>query len=133
MCGVRACAQFAGDGMLLPARAIRAAHGTVVFASSLRCWSSIGAKRVVTDARFPLENSMTCTKHSYARIFDAGRALLVITEQPRPGREECGVYRCPHCHALHLTSDRASANNKWTKRALAAASPTRRKAQQASD
>jgi hypothetical protein len=61
-----------------------------------------------------------CTKISYATQYLAARALVKIqkTQAGRP-KQVCAVYPCATHHAWHLTSDRKSASNEWTRKALA--------------
>ena len=56
----------------------------------------------------------TCHKISFT-LRAAKRALIKIWASNNPTRQEIAVYPCQQCHAFHLTSDKTSASNKWTR------------------
>lgn len=58
----------------------------------------------------------SCSKIRYPNPAAAVLALRAI-QRARAG--ERGIHPCPTCRGFHLTSDRKSATNKWTRLGLA--------------
>jgi hypothetical protein len=57
-----------------------------------------------------------CSKISYSSLAAAGLALRAIRQNsPRGKTLPEAIHPCSHCHAWHLTSDRRSRGNKWSK------------------
>jgi len=60
-----------------------------------------------------------CSKISYSSLTVAGLALRAIRQSAPPGKKlPEAIHPCSHCHAWHLTSDRRSRGNKWSKLAV---------------
>ncbi len=57
--------------------------------------------------------SMPCNKVSYPSVRAALAALNAIRRDP--ARAECAIHPCAQCHAFHLTSNKSSVKNKWTR------------------
>lgn len=66
-----------------------------------------------------------CTKHAYRTRVAAALALRRIKAR-RPTRGETGIYPCGNCHAWHLTSNPAAADNRWTRAARGRLAPAAR-------
>ena len=64
-----------------------------------------------------------CMKQSYPNLYCAGRALECVRDQPSVRRREKGIYRCPTCGSLHLTS--AKGSKSLTRLALTMIKPAR--------
>jgi hypothetical protein len=67
-----------------------------------------------------------CLKVSYPTPTAAALALLALRRNV--GRDEVAIHPCAQCHAFHLTSDRASASNRWTALGMRKVSANRRSA-----
>lgn len=56
-------------------------------------------------------------ERSFKSSIEAALVLIAIRRR-HPERAEAGIHPCPTCSAFHLTSDRRSARNRWTREAL---------------
>lgn len=59
---------------------------------------------------------MTCTKIPYESLSSAHAALSALKRKREgSGRTECAIHPCTEHHAFHITSDKRSARNRWTR------------------